>query len=322
MAPKSRETVNSDIELSDDEGVIKNLDYKPPKDFSIYKARKHTVSAFDVDEAAQHELWLIRVPEGISNEDLATMSLTLPTSTSTSPKEKHTLGTLKKKEVSSNSSSTTTKYQLQTVSPDSGFAGEMMALQPLVPDASKEGRLVQAPLGFHQHLALVAQPSIPSGAPLAEEILARPIPKREQPEGLKMRFKVSGFDTQVPGTKLSGSGKEFAANWAKVLEKRQKDQEEELLRAQQAMEAMEAEDEAENEAENEVEEVDGEIEDNADEVAVAVEEEEEKSELPAKKRKVESMDVDASESKKVKKDKKDKKDKKEKKEKKAKKEKN
>ncbi|KAG0251014.1 hypothetical protein BGZ95_007014, partial [Linnemannia exigua] len=55
MAPKSREHVNSDIESSDDEG-IKNLDYKPPRDFTLHKAKKHTASVFDVDEAAKHEL--------------------------------------------------------------------------------------------------------------------------------------------------------------------------------------------------------------------------------------------------------------------------
>ncbi|KAI8595973.1 hypothetical protein EDD21DRAFT_20177, partial [Dissophora ornata] len=292
-------------------------DYKPPKDFALHKAKKHTTSAFDVDETVTHELWLIRVPEGVSNEDLATMSLTIPQHSSSS-KDTLSLGSLKKKEISStSSSSTTTKYQLQTVSPESGFAGEMLALEALVPDSSKGGRLVQAPLGIKRHLALVAQPTIPSGAPLADEILSRPIPKRRQPEGLRMRFKVSGFDTQVPGSKLTGSGKEFAARWAKTLEKRQRDQEEDLLRAQQAQDEAEAEGEEEETAEA------GESENDDKEDAVVQEEEQqvEAEVAPAKKRKAELNDAndDASEEKKIKKEKKDKKVKKEKKDKKVKK---
>ncbi|KAG9322458.1 hypothetical protein KVV02_003184 [Mortierella alpina] len=304
MSPKSRETVHSDIESSDDEGVIKNLDYKPPKGFTVHRAKKHTTSVFDVDETVQHELWLIRVPEGVSNEDLASMSITLPPTTpSKESDESFTLGTLKKKETSSSTNtSSTTKYQLRTVPTDSGFAGEMLALQPLVPDSSKGGRLVQAPLGIRHHLALVAQPTIPSGEPLADEILSRPIPKREQPEGLKMRFKFSGMETQVPGVKLSGSGKKFAEQWAKTLEKRQREQEEDLIRAQQAEaeEAVEDEDQVEAEAEEDV---------------VATEEAQEAPETssaPAKKRKNEQAEVDGEDEKKVKKEKKSKKEKRDK----------
>ncbi|KAG0368842.1 hypothetical protein BC939DRAFT_503521 [Gamsiella multidivaricata] len=329
MAPKSRERVHSDVESSGDEGAIKNLDYKPPKDFSLYKAKKHTTSVFDVDETAKHELWLIRVPEGISNEDLSTMSLTLPpesTPSSSASKETLTLGSLKKKEAFSNSSSaTTTKYQLQTISPESGFAGEMLALHALVPDSSKGGRLVQAPLGVRRHLALLAQPSIPSGAPLAEEILSRPIPKREQPDGLKMRFQFSGSETQVPGTKLSGSGKEFAARWAKTLERRRREQEEELLRVQQAEEGIETEAEVESEqaaeaGESEIETEETTAIDKAEEEADEEEQEEVKAEaVPGKKRKGDHMDMDSAEERKIKKERKDRKDKKEKKEKKEKK---
>ncbi|OAQ26599.1 hypothetical protein K457DRAFT_684474 [Linnemannia elongata AG-77] len=289
MAPKSRENVTSDIESSDDEG-IKSLDYKPPRDFSLHTAKKHTHSVFDVDEASKHELWLIRVPEGVSNEDLETMSITLPPSTKpTTSKETTTLGSLKKKEISAYSSATTTiKYHLQTVSPESGIAGEMLSLQPLIPAANKGGRLLQAPNGVHQHLALVASTSIPSGQTLGEEILSRPIPKREQPEGLKQRFQFAGTDSPVPGAKLSGSGKKFAAEWLKTLEKRER----------------EAEEEAEKKRQKELE---------------AAMEDEESQPSPAKKRKGEDMEVDGTEEKKIKKEKKEKKEKKDKKEKKEKK---
>ncbi|KAH7028701.1 hypothetical protein BKA57DRAFT_479213 [Linnemannia elongata] len=311
MAPKSRENVTSDIESSDDEG-IKSLDYKPPRDFSLHTAKKHTHSVFDVDEASKHELWLIRVPEGVSNEDLETMSITLPPSTKpTTSKETTTLGSLKKKEISAYSSATTTiKYHLQTVSPESGIAGEMLSLQPLIPAANKGGRLLQAPNGVHQHLALVASTSIPSGQTLGEEILSRPIPKREQPEGLKQRFQFAGTDSPVPGAKLSGSGKKFAAEWLKTLEKREREAEEEAekKRQKELEAAMEDEEELEEiaAAEEAVEEQEQEEE----------EEEEESQPSPAKKRKGEDMEVDGTEEKKVKKEKKEKKDKKEKKEKK------
>ncbi|KAG0046252.1 hypothetical protein BGZ83_008553 [Gryganskiella cystojenkinii] len=318
MAPKSREHVLSDDESSGDEGTIKNLDYKPPKDFSLHKTKKHAASSvFDVDETVKHELWLIRVPEGVTNDDLATMTLNIPSKSHAKSTSSHdapvSLGTLKKKEVSSNSSSSTTiKYQLQTVPADSGFAGEMLSLNALVPDATQGGRLVQAPLGVHHHLALVAHASIPSGEPLAQEILSRPVPKREQPEGLKMRFKFSGFDTQVPGAKLSGSGKEFAAKWAKTLEKRRQEEEEALLRAQQEAEDSDAE------AEQEEEEVAAESESGSDvmDVTPVVAEpalEQAQEEAPAKKRKGDSMEVDADDHKKVKKEKKEKKEKKDKK---------
>jgi hypothetical protein len=205
---------------------------------------------------------------------------------------------------------------MQTVSANSGFAGEMLSLNALIPDATKGGRLVQAPLGVHHHLALVAQASIPSGAPLAEEILSRPIPKREQPEGLKMRFKVSGFDTQIPGAKLSGSGKAFAAKWAETLEKRRREEEEALLREQQEMEDGESEAEVEHEERRE-----GDVESESEPVndsPVADEQEQEEplKQESAKKRKGDAANLDASESKKSKKEKKDKRDKKEKKEKK------
>lgn len=271
----------------------------------MHKAKKHTISVFDVDEAAKHELWLIRVPEGVTNEDLATMSLTLPPSTKpTTSKETTTIGSLKKKETSPYSSvSTTYKYHLQTVAPDSGIAGEMFSLQPLIPDATKGGRLVQAPFGVHQHLALVASTSIPSGQTLGEEILSRPIPQREQPEGLKQRFQFAGSESPAPGTKLSGSGKKFAAAWLKTLDKRAREAEEEAERKRQKdLEAAMEDDE-------ELEEI------------VAIEEAEEQEQedeeapqpSPAKKRKGEDMEVDGSEEKKAKKEKKDKKDKKEKK---------
>ncbi|KAK3834093.1 MAG: hypothetical protein J3R72DRAFT_526917 [Linnemannia gamsii] len=313
MAPKSREHVTSDIESSDDEG-IKNLDYKPPRDFTLHKAKKHTTSVFDVDEAVKHELWLIRVPEGVSNEDLATMSISLPSSTKPkSSKDIEPLGTLKKKETSFNSSSSTTiKYQLQTVAPDSGVASEMLALQPLIPDASKGGRLVQAPLGVHHHLALVASTSIPSGATLGEEILARPIPKREQPEGLKARFQFTGAETHISGNKAPKSGKKFAQAWPEMLEKRKRtlENDAELNRKRKA--AMEAEARGDEHEETE------EVEEEAAEESQAEEQEEEEEEVeaqpsPAKKRKGEDMEVEGVEEKKSKKEKKDKKEKKEKK---------
>ncbi|KAF9318349.1 hypothetical protein BG003_011362 [Podila horticola] len=305
---KSREYITSDIESSDDEGGIKNLDYKPPSDFSLYKAKKHTTSTFDADETVNHELWLIRVPENVTNEDLASMKIELPSKHAKSS-ETTVLGSLKKKEASAHSSSSTsTKYQLQTVSTESGFAGEMMALQPLVPDSSKGGRLVQAPLGIQQHLILVASPSIPSGEPLAEEILNRPIPKRAQPEGLKQRFQFAGSESQVPGEKIAKSGKKFAAEWAKTLEAR-KIRQEEALRAQEAEEEEEEEEEQEAEAE-------AEIVAEVAEVTEAVEEvQEDEKETSTKKRKGEDMEVDAKEEKKAKKEKKEKKEKKLKKEK-------
>ncbi|KAG0040622.1 hypothetical protein BGZ82_000580 [Podila clonocystis] len=303
---KSREYVTSDIESSDDEGGIKNLDYKPPSDFSLYKAKKNTSSTFDADETVNHELWLIRVPENVTNEDLASMKIELPSKHAKSS-ETTVLGSLKKKEASAHSStSTSTKYQLQTVSAESGFAGEMMALQPLVPDSSKGSRLVQAPLGIQQYLILVASPSIPSGEPLAEEILNRPIPKRAQPEGLKQRFQFAGSESQVPGEKISKSGKKFAAEWAKTLEAR-KIRQEEALRAQEAEEEEEEEEEENQEAEAEAEIV--------AEVAEAVEEVHEEEETLTKKRKGEDMEVDAKDEKKAKKEKKEKKEKKSKKEK-------
>ncbi|KAF9538485.1 hypothetical protein EC957_006718 [Mortierella hygrophila] len=302
MAPKSRENVNSDIESSDDEG-IKSLDYKPPRDFSLHTAKKHAHSVFDVDEASKHELWLIRVPEGVSNEDLETMSITLPPSTKpTTSKETTTLGSLKKKETSAYSSATTTiKYHLQTVSPDSGIAGEMLSLQPLIPAANKGGRLLQAPNGVHQHLALVASTSIPSGQTLGEEILSRPIPKRDQPEGLKQRFQFAGADSPAPGAKLSGSGKKFAAEWLKTLEKRASEAEEEAEKKRQKELEAAMEDDEELEEIATVEETEEQLEEEQEQ------EEEESQPSPAKKRKGEDMEVDGSEEKKVKKEKKDKK---------------
>lgn len=189
----------------------------------------------------------------------------------------------------------------------------MLSLHALVPDSSLKGKLVQAPLGFKHHLALIAQPSVPSGEPLAEEILSRPVPKKDQPEGLKMRFHFSGSETQLPGAKLTGSGKDFAKQWAKTLEKRQKEKEEEELRAQQMEEEAEAEeddDEEEQTEQDEEDEDEGTVETADIEVEAEVEPEQEKAETAGKKRKGDHMEVESTEEKKVKKEKKEKKEKK------------
>ncbi|KAF9162426.1 hypothetical protein DFQ26_003555 [Actinomortierella ambigua] len=228
---KSAQYIN-DSDISDDDSqVIKNLDYKPPKDFIMHRAKKDVVSAFDVDETVEHEMWLIRVPEGVTNEDLASMSISVPSSTSSS--ETAVLGSIKKKEISG-TFNTSTKYQLQTIAKDDPLTSEMATLKALVPDSSKGGKLVQTPVGFKRHLAVVAHASVPSGSVLAQEILERPIPERAQPQGLKARFKFAGVDTQEPGQKLTGSGKEFARKWKEEEARRLKQKEEDAQRLEEA----------------------------------------------------------------------------------------
>ncbi|KAF9579023.1 hypothetical protein BGW38_004898 [Lunasporangiospora selenospora] len=312
---KSAVYVNSDIESSDDEVITsKSMSYQPPAGFSLHKPKKGASSDFDISNTSENEVWLIRVPEGITNEDLSSIKLkTMPPTSGKSSHKTVTLGTLKKKDTS------TTKYALQTITRDSGFAQEVFSLCPLFPTKAEPGHVIQASSGLNavtHHLALVVEPTTPAIEPLAEEILSRPYQPRDQPEGLKMRFQFAGSQTQVPGTKLSGSGKQFAARWAETLEKRRKQEEEEKearLREEQEQEEAEAEenDTAEEKAEEEKEEVAEEVDESQLE-----EQEQEKHSKKRKNEDAETEEVDAKEEKKHKKEKKEKKEKKHKKDKK------
>ncbi|KAF7723557.1 hypothetical protein EC973_001846 [Apophysomyces ossiformis] len=147
-------------------------------------------SEFDAEalSSGDKELWLIRVPENISPEDLVNMKIRTSSS-------KKCLSKLKKDKES---------YALYRVpsaadeeETDSGISGhEMNGFSCLLPSMKKNGKLVFAPKAFERMLILDEEVEIPDSTATAEQIRDTPVTKREHPEGLKMRFKPYGFDTE------------------------------------------------------------------------------------------------------------------------------
>ncbi|KAI9474061.1 MAG: DNA-directed RNA polymerase I, subunit RPA34.5 [Benjaminiella poitrasii] len=143
------------------------------------------------------ELWLIRIPDNMTEEDLANMKIK-------SPSEKATKKPLGKTEKNGDKYAlykVPTATDLKTESDeeaednvDIGISGqEMISLDCLVPTRENNGQLTFAPKKFSQYLILNQVVDIPDTTIMAQSILDKPVYKREQPEGLKMRFKPYGY---------------------------------------------------------------------------------------------------------------------------------
>ncbi|KAG1052071.1 hypothetical protein G6F43_005764 [Rhizopus delemar] len=160
-------------------------------------------SSFDKETLVDDdkELWLIRVPDNISEKDIEQLKLKAPTSTSTK---------LAKFEKNNN------KYALYRVPTeqfnsvdeddedsekrDHGISGqEMLGFDCLVPCREENGKLVKINKPFEQYLILDEIVDIPDSTALAEAIRDSPVYKREQPEGLKMRFMPAGYYSNHEG---------------------------------------------------------------------------------------------------------------------------
>ncbi|KAL1932068.1 hypothetical protein VTP01DRAFT_9124 [Rhizomucor pusillus] len=143
------------------------------------------------------ELWLIRVPDNFPVDKLADAKLQVPSADS----GKKALGKINVGK---------DKYEFFRVpenkggndnnnddGDDAGVSGhEMAGLTCLLPQ--KDGKLGQATKEFAHRLIVNQVVDIPDSTEIAKEIRDRPLEKRQQPEGLKMRFKPYGFDTRAP----------------------------------------------------------------------------------------------------------------------------
>ena len=123
---------------------------------------------------------------------------------------------------------------------DLGISGhEMLSFDCLVPSREHNGQFVFgkrqlenqtidkrclicfdiAPKPFDQYLILNETVDIPDTTPLAHSILNTPVYKREQPEGLQMRFKPYGYYSEEPVKKRKRIGSEEAAVEGKKVKK-------------------------------------------------------------------------------------------------------
>ncbi|KAI7907623.1 uncharacterized protein BX663DRAFT_491493 [Cokeromyces recurvatus] len=143
------------------------------------------------------ELWLIRIPDNIDEKELVNMKFKLPSDKAS----KKPLGKMEKEGDKYALYKVPTTTDLKSGSDgesdeslDIGISGhEMLSLDCLVPTREDNGNLTFAPKKFSQYLILNQVIDIPDTTILAQSILDRPVYKREQPEGLKMRFKPYGY---------------------------------------------------------------------------------------------------------------------------------
>ncbi|CEG84753.1 hypothetical protein RMATCC62417_18511 [Rhizopus microsporus] len=147
------------------------------------------------------ELWLIRIPDNISEKDLEQLKLKVPTATTTSKlaklekdNNKYGLYKVPTDSFSSSSSSSSNSIDNDKAQNDVGISGqEMLSFDCLVPSREDNGKFVKVDKPFEHCLILDEVVDIPDSTALAESIRDSPIYKREQPEGLKLRFLPTGY---------------------------------------------------------------------------------------------------------------------------------
>ncbi|KAI8351804.1 DNA-directed RNA polymerase I, subunit RPA34.5 [Choanephora cucurbitarum] len=175
-----------------------------PKDFK--PALSKFDSAFDKETLLDddNELWLIRIPDNLSESDLTHIKFKTPGEKATKKplgkfeKEDDTY-TLYKVPTAQHLKSESDSEELSDDQLDLGISGhEMLSFHCLVPSREHNGQFVFAPKPFDQYLILNETVDIPDTTPLAHSILNTPVYKREQPEGLQMRFKPYGYYSEEP----------------------------------------------------------------------------------------------------------------------------
>ncbi|KAI9311989.1 hypothetical protein BX666DRAFT_1991675 [Dichotomocladium elegans] len=154
----------------------------------------------------ESELWLIRVPENVTEEQLKNIKIPIPMSDKEQnddsddedeeeddeEEEAKALAT-----ISDNKGSTYSLYKVPD-NVDNGIGGQEMAgLTVMLP---ANGKLAFASKPVKKYFVLDEEINVPDSREAAEAILAKPLIPRPQPEGLKMRFKPYGFDTGAPTT--------------------------------------------------------------------------------------------------------------------------
>ncbi|ORX56963.1 hypothetical protein DM01DRAFT_1334518 [Hesseltinella vesiculosa] len=183
------------------------IDEHLPEGFTKVDPTSQSTSLFDTTALDDDkEIWLIRVPNEVSAEELCSMQLKQGKSAG-KPKSRLLL----------NDNDKYTMYRVpdDQDEKDMGVSGqEMFGLECLLPSGG--GKLSFAPKSISNYLILDEEIDIPDGVALAEAIRERPIPKREQPTGLQMRFKPYGFDTNPDSEQPRDTAMETPAKKRKV----------------------------------------------------------------------------------------------------------
>ncbi|KAI8979461.1 DNA-directed RNA polymerase I, subunit RPA34.5 [Mycotypha africana] len=183
---------------------------------SLPEGFKEALSKFDspfdkesvVDD--DKELWLIRIPDNLTEEDVANMAIHLPADTTKASKKplcqfqkssnKYALYTVPTEDTASDMPKEDEAASNEETQ-DLGISGhEMLSFDCLLPSREENGRFVFAPKTFDKYLILNQEVDIPDTTILAQSILEKPVYKREQPEGLKMRYKPYGYYSGEPIT--------------------------------------------------------------------------------------------------------------------------
>ncbi|KAI9251082.1 DNA-directed RNA polymerase I, subunit RPA34.5 [Helicostylum pulchrum] len=137
------------------------------------------------------ELWLIRIPDNLSEEDLVNMKIKVPAQKAS----KKALAKYEKDSERYALYKVPTEEDTEDGEPvDLGISGhEMVAFDCLVPSREDNGKLVFAPKKFDQYLILNQVVDIPDSTAYAQSVLDTPVYRRDQPKGLKMRFMPYGY---------------------------------------------------------------------------------------------------------------------------------
>ncbi|KAK4519965.1 uncharacterized protein ATC70_010209 [Mucor velutinosus] len=201
-----------------------------PSGFKPALSKFDSVFDKEVLDDDDKELWLIRIPDNLSEEDVASMKIKAPTDKATKKplakfEKEDDKYALYKVPTASDLKSESDDENLDDENVDLGISGhEMVSFDCLVPSREDGGKLAFAPKKFDQFLILNQIVDIPDSIALAQSILDKPVYKREQPEGLKMRFKPYGYYSgQVTdGDAEMKDTKDVAADQCDVAKKRKR----------------------------------------------------------------------------------------------------
>ncbi|KAI9280706.1 DNA-directed RNA polymerase I, subunit RPA34.5 [Sporodiniella umbellata] len=155
---------------------------------SKYSSALDKESLLDDDK----ELWLIRIPDNFSLEDLKGLKIRLPL------EKDRKLAKLEKANCDYVLNKVPTEQfnalEEEEEEKDTGVSGqEMFGFDCLFPCREENGKLVKLNKTIEHYLTLEEKVEIPDSTQLAESIRDAPVYKREQPEGLKMRFMPTGY---------------------------------------------------------------------------------------------------------------------------------
>ncbi|KAJ2786332.1 hypothetical protein GGI15_001615 [Coemansia interrupta] len=158
--------------------------YKPPSDFLLQKGP--SVAGFDQPSIGSKELWLIRIPDDVSANDLNGLKIKNPAGAFNGVALNETKINGKRYEIVTSAATNVCAE----------FKG-MGELNVLVPDGDddgeNQGQLTLVPTRCTQLMSMIEKVDIPDATEYATTILQREKPVRPQPENMKLKFLPFGF---------------------------------------------------------------------------------------------------------------------------------